>query len=87
MRLLQRHRREVARAEDRVATPDRGARPEAEEAPQPQPERQEPRLADPEPTVALAVAFRQRPPLAARRFVELAQELGRQPKPASRPRL
>jgi DNA-binding transcriptional LysR family regulator len=45
------------------------------------------RFADPAPTVALAVAFRQRPPLAARRFAELAQELGRQPKPASRPRL
>lgn len=45
------------------------------------------RFADPEPTVALAVAFRQRPPLAARRFVDLAQELGRQPKQAKRPRL
>ena len=45
------------------------------------------RFADPEPTVALAVAFRRRLPLAARRFVELAQELGHQPKPASRPRL
>ncbi len=45
------------------------------------------RLADPEPTVALAVALRQRPPLAARRFVELAQELGRQPRLADRPRL
>jgi DNA-binding transcriptional LysR family regulator len=45
------------------------------------------RFVDPEPTVALAVAFRQRPPLAARRFVELAQEMGHQPRPASRPRL
>jgi DNA-binding transcriptional LysR family regulator len=45
------------------------------------------RFADPEPTVALAVAFRLRPSLAARRFVELAQEMGRQPRPASRPRL
>jgi len=45
------------------------------------------RFADPEPTVALAVAFRQPPPLAARRFVELAQELGRQPRLAHRPRL
>jgi DNA-binding transcriptional LysR family regulator len=45
------------------------------------------RFADPEPTVALAVAFHQRPPLAARRFVELAQEMGRHPRPASRPRL
>jgi DNA-binding transcriptional LysR family regulator len=45
------------------------------------------RFAAPEPTVALAVAFHQRPSLAARRFVELAQEMGRQPKPANRPRL
>jgi hypothetical protein len=45
------------------------------------------RFADPEPTVALAVAFRKRPPLAARRFVELAQELGRQPRLADRARL
>ena len=45
------------------------------------------RFADPEPTVALAVAFRQRAPLAARRFVGLAQEMGRQPRPAARPRL
>jgi DNA-binding transcriptional LysR family regulator/mannose-6-phosphate isomerase-like protein (cupin superfamily) len=35
------------------------------------------RFADPEPTVPLAVAFHQRPPLPARRFVELARELAR----------
>jgi hypothetical protein len=45
------------------------------------------RFADPEPTVALGVAFRQPPSLAARRFVDLAQELGRQPRLADRPRL
>jgi DNA-binding transcriptional LysR family regulator len=45
------------------------------------------RFADPEPTVALAVAFPPHPALAARRFVELAQDLGRHPKPARRPRL
>ena len=45
------------------------------------------RFADPEPTVALGVAFHQPPSLAARRFVDLAQELGHQPKRAPRPRL
>jgi DNA-binding transcriptional LysR family regulator len=45
------------------------------------------RFAAPEPTVALGVAFHPHPPLAARRFVELAQELGHHPKPAGRPRL
>lgn len=45
------------------------------------------RFAVPEPTVALGVAFHQVPSLAARRFVDLAQELGQQPKPANRPRL
>ena len=45
------------------------------------------RFADPEPTVALVVAFPQRLSLAARRFVELTQELGRQPRLADRPRL
>jgi DNA-binding transcriptional LysR family regulator len=45
------------------------------------------RFADPQPTVALGVAFRQPPSLAARRFIELAQELGRQPRLADRPRL
>ena len=45
------------------------------------------RFADPEPTVALGVAFHQVPSLVARRFVDLAQELGQQPKPAHRPRL
>jgi DNA-binding transcriptional LysR family regulator len=45
------------------------------------------RFADPEPTVALGVAFRHPTSLAARRFVDLAQELGRQPRLADRPRL
>jgi DNA-binding transcriptional LysR family regulator len=45
------------------------------------------RFADPEPTVALGVAFHQPLSQAARRFVELAQELGHQPKRAPRPRL
>jgi DNA-binding transcriptional LysR family regulator len=45
------------------------------------------RFADPEPTVALGLAFRQPCSVAARRFVDLAQELGRQPEPAARPRL
>ena len=45
------------------------------------------RFADPEPTVALSVAFRQPPSLAARRFIDLAQELGHQPRLADRPRL
>lgn len=45
------------------------------------------RFAEPEPTVALGVAFRQPSSLAARRFVDLAQELGHQPKRAPRPRL
>ena len=45
------------------------------------------RFADPEPTAALGVAFRQPPSLAARRFVELAQEMGHQPRLANRPRL
>ena len=45
------------------------------------------RFVEPEPTVALGVAFHQPPSLAARRFVDLAQELGHQPKGAPRPRL
>jgi DNA-binding transcriptional LysR family regulator len=45
------------------------------------------RFADPEPTVALAVAFPRRPPLAARRFVELAQEIARQSRESARPRI
>ena len=45
------------------------------------------RFADPAPTAVLAVAFHEPPSLAARRFVELAQELAQQPKPADRPRL
>ena len=44
-------------------------------------------FAEPEPTVSLAVAFRQPGPLAARRFVELAQELGLQSQVANRPHL
>ncbi len=44
------------------------------------------RFADPEPTAALGVAFRQPPSLAARRFVELAQEMGHQLRRANRPR-
>jgi DNA-binding transcriptional LysR family regulator len=38
------------------------------------------RFGDPEPTVALGVAFGQPPSLATRRFIDLAQELGRQPR-------
>jgi len=45
------------------------------------------RFAAPEPTVVLGVAFHPHPALPARRFVEVAQEVGRQPQPASRPRL
>ena len=45
------------------------------------------RFAGPEPTVALGVAFHQPPALAVRRFVDLARELGRQPRPTERPRL
>ena len=45
------------------------------------------RFAAPEPTVPLAVAFPQVPSLAARRFVDLAQHMGQQSKPAHRPRL
>jgi DNA-binding transcriptional LysR family regulator len=45
------------------------------------------RFAEPEPTVALAVAFPRQPPLAARRFVEIAQEIARQPKDGTRPRI
>jgi DNA-binding transcriptional LysR family regulator len=45
------------------------------------------RFADTEPTVALGVAFRQVSSLATRRFVDLAQEMGHQPKLANRPRL
>ena len=44
MRLLQRNRTEPARDES-----DEDARPAADEAPEPQPEREEPRLADPSP--------------------------------------
>ncbi|MBV9545111.1 MAG: LysR family transcriptional regulator [Chloroflexi bacterium] len=45
------------------------------------------RFAEPEPTVALGLAFRQPPSLAARRFIDLAQELGRKPRLVDRPRL
>src|SRR5438309_2591833 len=44
------------------------------------------RFAEPEPTGVLAVAFHQPPSLAARRFLDLAVEMGRQPKPAGHPR-
>ena len=45
------------------------------------------RFAAPEPTLAVGVAFHHVPSLAARRFVDLAQELGHQPELANRPRL
>jgi DNA-binding transcriptional LysR family regulator len=44
------------------------------------------RFADPEPTGTLGVAFREPPPLAARRFVDLARAMGHQPKTPGRPR-
>jgi DNA-binding transcriptional LysR family regulator len=43
------------------------------------------RFRDPEPTGSLGIGFRPNPSLAARRFVDLAQELAQQPKAASRP--
>jgi DNA-binding transcriptional LysR family regulator len=45
------------------------------------------RLTDPEPTVALGVAFQQAGSLASQRFVALAQKLGEQSNPRKRPRL
>jgi DNA-binding transcriptional LysR family regulator len=45
------------------------------------------RFTNPEPVLPLGVAFHQPPSLAARRFVDLAQELGQQPTLAKRPRL
>jgi DNA-binding transcriptional LysR family regulator len=45
------------------------------------------RFADPEPMVALGVAFRQPPSLAVQRFVDLARELGQQFRPGKRSRL
>ena len=45
------------------------------------------RFADPEPTVALVVAFPRGLSQAARRFVELTQELRRRPSVSDRPRL
>lgn len=45
------------------------------------------RFADPEPTLALGAAFQQAPSLAARRLVDMAQELGQQPALAKRLRL
>src|SRR5207249_9102808 len=45
------------------------------------------RFADPEPTAALGVAFRQLPSLAARRFIDLAREIAHRPKPANRPHI
>jgi DNA-binding transcriptional LysR family regulator len=44
------------------------------------------RFAAPEPTLAVGVAFHHVTSLAARRFVDLAQELGHQPEPAGCPR-
>ena len=44
------------------------------------------RFAEPEPTVALGVAFREPPALTVRRFVDLARELAQQPTPVNRPR-
>jgi hypothetical protein len=45
------------------------------------------RFVDPEPTVALALAFPRSPPLAARRFVDLAQQIAREPIAGARPRI
>jgi DNA-binding transcriptional LysR family regulator len=45
------------------------------------------RFADPEPTLALGVAFHKAPSLAARRFVDLAHDLAQPPALAKRPRL
>jgi DNA-binding transcriptional LysR family regulator len=45
------------------------------------------RFTDPEPMLALGVAFHQPLSLAAQRFVDLAQELAQQPTLAKRPRL
>jgi hypothetical protein len=43
------------------------------------------RFTDPEPTGSLGIGFRPNPSLAARRFIDLAQELAHQPKTAMRP--
>jgi DNA-binding transcriptional LysR family regulator len=43
------------------------------------------RFADPEPTGVLGLAFHQPPSLPARRFVDLAVEIGRERRPADRP--
>jgi len=45
------------------------------------------RFADPEPTAALGVGFHQPPSLAARRFIDLAQEMRHQPKTADPQRI
>jgi DNA-binding transcriptional LysR family regulator len=45
------------------------------------------RFAEPEPTVALGVAFRQPPSLPVQRFVELAREMGQRPGPGRRSQL
>ena len=45
------------------------------------------RFAEPEPAVALGVAFRQPPSLAVQRFVALARERGQQPRPGKRTHL
>jgi DNA-binding transcriptional LysR family regulator len=44
------------------------------------------RFADPEPTAALGVAFRQPPSLASRRFVDLAREMAHSPRTTTPPR-
>jgi hypothetical protein len=45
------------------------------------------RFTDPEPTGVLGVAFGPNPSLAARRFIDLAQELGREARAPRRPRV
>jgi hypothetical protein len=44
-------------------------------------------FAEPEPTVALGVAFREPPAVTVRRFADLARELGQQPRPGKRSQL
>jgi DNA-binding transcriptional LysR family regulator len=44
-------------------------------------------FADPEPTVALGIAFREPPSMTTRRFIDLAQAVARQPRVGDRPRL
>jgi len=45
------------------------------------------RFSDPEPTVALGIAFHQPPSLATRRFIDLARDVARQPRVRNRPHL